>query len=75
MTDGPTEFAVSDLEYNLITTLSNMLQSEEVLERYAKDADEAGESEIGALFRTIREQNHQASHQLRAALKGVIAGG
>lgn len=72
MSDGSTEFAVSDVEYNLVMTLSNLLQSEEVLERYAKDAEEAGETEVGNLFRNMREHNHQVGHQLRAALKRVI---
>lgn len=73
MTEGSTDFAVSDVEYNLVMTLSNLLQSEEVLDRYAKDADEAGDTEVGDLFRGMREHNHQVAHQLRAALKRVIA--
>ncbi|MDQ3541047.1 MAG: hypothetical protein M3440_10190 [Chloroflexota bacterium] len=72
MTNSSTDFAVSDVEYNLVMTLSNLLQSEEVLERYAKDADEAGETEVGDLFRNMREHNHQVGHELRAALKRVI---
>ena len=38
-------FAVSDVAYNVITTLSNLLQSEEVLMKYATDAQEAGDQE------------------------------
>lgn len=72
MSEGSTNFAVSDVEYNLVMTLSNLLQSEEVLDRYAKDADEAGDTEVGDLFRGMREHNHQVAHQLRAALKRVI---
>ncbi len=75
MTEGSQDFAVSDLEYNLVMTLSNLLQSEEVLDRYAQDADEAGEPEIGDLFRKMREHNHQIGHQLREALRRVIADG
>lgn len=65
---GEKEFAVSDVEYNLITTLSNLLQSEEVLERYAADADKAGDHEVSQLFRTLRQSNKQAAKGLRAAL-------
>jgi hypothetical protein len=64
MDDGTSEFAVSDLEYNIVTTLSNLLQSEEVLVRYAHDADEAGETEVAEL----------AARNLRNALARSLGG-
>ena len=68
MSDGTSDFAVSDLEYNIVTTLSNLLQSEEVLVRYAHDADEAGETEVAELFRALRATNRDAARNLRNAL-------
>lgn len=68
MTEGTREFAVSDLEYNIVTTLSNLLQSEEVLVRYADDADQAGATEIATLFRRLRDNNREAARDLRQAL-------
>ncbi len=73
MTDGTQEFAVSDIEYNIVTTLSNLLQSEEVLVRYAHDADEAGETEVAELFRALRNTNRDASRNLRNALARTLA--
>ncbi len=73
MTDGTEEFAVSDLEYNIVTTLSNLLQSEEVLVRYAHDADEAGETDIAELFRSLRTTNRDAARNLRDALARTLA--
>lgn len=69
---GEQEFAVSDLEYNLITTLSNLLQAEDVLERYKADADEAGEPEIAGLLDDLRLSNKRAAKGLRAALARLI---
>lgn len=74
MTDGTEDFAVSDLEYNIVTTLSNLLQSEEVLVRYAHDADEAGETEVAELFRSLRNTNRDAARNLRNALARTLGG-
>jgi len=73
MTQGHTEFSVSDLEYNLITTLSNLLQSEEVLARYTSDAEEAGESEIAESFRQLRAHNGDVAKRMRLELQRLIA--
>ena len=35
MSDSNERFAASDVEYNVITTLSNLLQAEDVLRRYS----------------------------------------
>lgn len=66
MTDE--RFAVSDVEYNLITTLSNLLQAEEVLQRYAKDAEDAGDTEVANIFNEISESNNQFSKRLKEKL-------
>lgn len=73
MTQGQTEFSVSDLEYNLITTLSNLLQSEEVLARYTKDAEEAGENDIAESFRQLRKHNGDVAIRMRQELQRLIA--
>lgn len=66
------EFSVSDLEYNVVTTLSNLLQSEEVLAKYADDADEAGDAELAGMFRSLRRQNQDHAEQLRSALCRLV---
>jgi len=75
MSDGTQEFTVSDIEYNIITTLSNLLQSEEVLAKYAKDADSAGDTECATLFRSLRESNKQAAGGFRRALARHLSEG
>jgi rubrerythrin len=73
MTQQSTDFSVSDIEYNLITTLSNLLQSEEVLARYTTDAEEAGEQEVASAFRQLREHNSQVALRLRESLHRLIS--
>ncbi|MDQ4044609.1 MAG: hypothetical protein M3173_04070 [Chloroflexota bacterium] len=64
MSDHSHEFAVSDVEYNVITTMSNLLQSEEVLMKYATDAREAGDSELEQMFHDLRRHNGEVAQKL-----------
>jgi rubrerythrin len=75
MTHKDGRFGVSDVEYNIVTTLSNLLQGEDVLTRYAKDAEEAGETEVAQLFRDLEESNNQFAGRLRDKLKSVLTQG
>lgn len=72
---GEETFGVADLEYNLITTMSNLLQGQEVLERYAQDAEQAGDAECATLFREVRENNRRSAQQMRNALGRHLSGG
>lgn len=64
---------ISDLEYNLVTTLSNLLQGREVLEKYAKDAEAAGDKQAADLFRQLREYNEEMAVKFRARLGAAVA--
>jgi len=68
MTGNEQEFGVSDVEYNVITTLATLLQSEDVLQRYTEDAEEAGEPEIAELFHALRKHHKEIAKGLRAVL-------
>jgi rubrerythrin len=72
MSEHNHDFTVSDLEYNVITTLSNLLQSEEVLQKYANDAEEAGDEELAQMFHNLREQNSQVATKLHEKLGRLI---
>lgn len=72
MTHKEGRFGVSDVEYNIVTTLSNLLQAEDVLNRYAQDAEEAGESEVSQLFKEIEQTNNEFASRLRDRLKTVL---
>ena len=73
MSDQASAFSVSDIEYNLITTLSNLLQSEEVLARYTADAEEAGDQEVAAAFRQLRDHNGQVALRMRESLHRLLS--
>jgi hypothetical protein len=75
MASASDKYGASNLEYDLVTTLSNMLQAQETLEKYAADADAANDSECATLFRTIRESNRGYIEQLRRALGRHVSGG
>jgi hypothetical protein len=55
--------------------LSNLLEGSEALEKYAQDADQAGDQECATIFRTIRENNRNSAQQLRNALGRHIGKG
>lgn len=74
MAEGEQKYGASNLEYDLVTTLSNMLQAQETLEKYAADAERANDHECATLFRTIRESNRGYVEQLRNALARQISG-
>jgi hypothetical protein len=64
MTTSP----VSNLEYDLMITISNLLQARDPLVTYIEDADEAGDSETAALFKRLRDHNEEVALKLRARL-------
>lgn len=75
MAKGERTYGVSDLEYDIITTLSNLLQGESVMANYEQDARDAGDDETATLFREMREQNRKFAERFRTALVREIASG
>jgi hypothetical protein len=67
-----TDTTVTDLEYDLVTTLSNLLQGREVLDKYASDAEKAGDQEAAELFRTIQTTNEDFAGRVRNTLARVL---
>jgi hypothetical protein len=66
------QYGVPNLEYDIITTMSNLLQGQEVLARYAADADQAGDTDVATIFRTLQENNRSTAQQLRNALARFV---
>ena len=65
---GADRYGMSNIEYDIVTTLSNLLEGQEALTRYAADADQAGDGDTSTIFRTLQENNRSAVQQLRNAL-------
>ncbi|MGB3306256.1 MAG: hypothetical protein WBA63_08725 [Thermomicrobiales bacterium] len=72
MTDATRHFTVDDLEYDVVTTLSTLLQSEDVLAQYAHDFEDAGKPEIAEIFWTLRNNNRKTATELRSVLGTII---
>ena len=68
MSHGHDDFAVSDVEYNLITTLSNLLQAEDALHKYMQDAEASGDTEVVAIFKELHDSNRQIARRMRDKL-------
>ena len=64
-------FAVSNLEYDIITTLANLLQGSETLAKYQTDAEQAGDRETADIFRRIHESYYGHATELHAALRRI----
>jgi hypothetical protein len=64
--------SVPNVEYNLITTLSNLLQGGDVLEQYANDAEQAGNSELAQLFRELQQSNNDYAQRFRQQLHHLM---
>jgi rubrerythrin len=62
------DFALSDVEYNLITTLSELLQAENALHKYIEDARQAGDEDVVAIFTEIHDSNRKYAKRLREKL-------
>ena len=65
-------FAISDLEYDLVTTLSNLMQGREVLSKYASDAEKSGDMDAAEIFRTIQTTNDANAERVRNALRNHL---
>jgi hypothetical protein len=72
---GADRFGMSNVEYDIVQTLSNLLQAHEVLVTYAADADQAGDSDTATTFRTLQENNRTTVQQLRKSLARHVCGG
>jgi hypothetical protein len=68
MVESEETYGMSNLEYDIIMTIGNLLQGIEKLDIYAQDAEAAGDTETATAFRTLRESNRSAVQQLRSGL-------
>lgn len=72
MTHKHDDFAISDNEYNLITTLSNLLQAEDALHKYIDDAKKSGDENVAAIFTELHDSNRKVAKQMRDVLHDQI---
>lgn len=66
------KYAVSDLEYSILVTMSNLLQGCETLAKYQEDAEKAGDRETAQIFNRIHESYDGHATELHNALKRIM---
>ncbi|MBA3450768.1 MAG: hypothetical protein H0T18_06110 [Chloroflexia bacterium] len=69
MEPGEMKFGVPNVVYDIVQTVSNLLQGQEKLMEYALDAERAGDSDAATAFRTVSEGNRVAALTLLKRLK------
>ena len=65
---------VGDVEYNLLATMTNLLQGQEALGRYVADAEQAGDDEAAQALRAIFQGNERGINLLRPILARLVGG-
>lgn len=65
---GKQNTGASNLEYDLIAELHEILEGNAALEKYIQDAKQAGDSEVERCFQQIHDQNKQSVTMLRQLL-------
>lgn len=58
----------SDLEYDLVAEMHEILEGTAALERYIEDARRVGDDEVERCFQHIHDQNRENVHALRGLL-------
>ncbi|HZR97504.1 MAG TPA: hypothetical protein VFE37_02290 [Chloroflexota bacterium] len=66
---------VSDLEFDVISTLQSKLEALEVYEAYLEDCEEADDEDCRRLFQQIRDDDERHAEQLREALARLMGSG
>jgi hypothetical protein len=69
MQPGEMKYGVSNIVYDIIQTVSNLLQGVEKMSEYASDAEAAGDADAATVFRTVAEGNRVAAQALLKRLK------
>jgi bacterioferritin (cytochrome b1) len=65
---------VSDLEYDVLSTLQSKLEALEAYEAYLEDCEEANDDQCRQLFQQIRDDDARHALRLRDALARLLAG-
>ncbi len=62
------ETGTHNATYDLVSILYHALQGAETYDEYMKDADEAGEKELGEFFRDVKEEETKRANRAKQLL-------
>jgi rubrerythrin len=57
-----------DVTYNLVSILYHALQAAETHDQYIRDAEEAGDTDLAAFFREVKEENTRRAERSKELL-------
>jgi rubrerythrin len=57
-----------DVTYNLVSILYHALQAAETHDQYIRDAEEAGDQDLAAFFREVKEENTRRAERAKELL-------
>jgi hypothetical protein len=63
-----TQTGASNIEFDLVAEMHELLDGNAALERYMEDARQAGDREAESCFKKIRDQNRESVGTLRSLL-------
>jgi hypothetical protein len=69
---GELKYGVPNIVYDIVQTVGNLLQGEEKLLEYARDAEKAGDPDAATAFRTIAEGNRAGAQTLLRRLRAHL---
>lgn len=55
----------SNIDYDLVAEMHELLEGGEALDQYVRDAQSEGDQEIAQVFESIRDQNRENAEKLR----------
>lgn len=67
------ETGASNIEYDLVAEMHELLEGNYALEQYIEDAQQAGDQEAASCFKQIHDQNRENVNALRSLLAKRIA--
>jgi rubrerythrin len=68
MTNGSEITGTRDEHYNLVSVLYHTLQAGETYDRYIRDAEQGGDSELAQFFRDCQQQDTQRADRAKELL-------
>lgn len=69
MAEGKQITGIRDTTYDLVAVLDNALQGGWAAAKYARDAEDAGKSEIAQFFRDVQDEERRRADRAKALLQ------
>ncbi len=74
-TNGNSQRALNDLEYDFVTVLQNKAEAVKAYETYIQDAQQAGSQPCVELFQKLRQADMEHAQEIRTHLQQVMQHG